>query len=51
MDMLRAWVLERQGYWEHEEAELRRKMHEDIDAGLDKGVAPPPLPEAAPARP
>ena len=51
MAMLREWVLERQGYWANEEAQLRRKMHEDIDAGLDKGVAPPPLPAASPALP
>jgi len=44
MDMLRTWVLEKQGYWVNEEAVLRRKMHEDIAAGKDKGVAPPPLP-------
>jgi hypothetical protein len=51
MDMLRAWVMEKQGYWANEEAVLRRRMHEDIDAGLDKGVAPPPLPAAPAAAP
>jgi len=30
MPRLHQWVLERQGYWPHEFAELRRKMREDI---------------------
>jgi len=32
MPRLHQWVLERQGYWPHEFAELRRKMREDIAA-------------------
>jgi hypothetical protein len=44
MAMLRRWVLEKQRFWAIEEEALRRRMHEDIDAGKDKGVAPPPLP-------
>ena len=34
-----AWVLERQGYWPSEFAELRRKMREDI-AARASGAAP-----------
>jgi len=32
MPRLHQWVLERQGYWPHEFAELRRKMDEDLVA-------------------
>jgi tetratricopeptide (TPR) repeat protein len=32
MPRLHQWVLERQGYWPHEFAELRRKMREDLSA-------------------
>ena len=32
MPHLHRWLLDRQGYWAHEFAELRRKMHEDISA-------------------
>lgn len=50
MLVLHAWVLEKQGFWAHEEAVLRRRMHEDIEAGKDRDVPAPPLPPArAPA--
>lgn len=32
MGRVHAWVLERQGYWPREMAELRRKLHEEIAA-------------------
>ena len=32
MPHLHQWVLQRQSYWPHEFAELRRKMHEDLAA-------------------
>jgi hypothetical protein len=39
MPRLHRWVLERQGYWPREFAELRRKMREDL-AAQGAGVAP-----------
>jgi protein O-mannosyl-transferase len=57
MARVHAWILERQGYWEHEFAALRAKLVEDISqgdgAGSDTGEAreraapaidPPPMP-------
>ncbi|MFT3896966.1 MAG: tetratricopeptide repeat protein [Thermomonas sp.] len=39
MARLHQWVLERQDYWPHEFAELRRKMREDLAAARSPGNA------------
>jgi hypothetical protein len=48
MAMVRAWVLRKQRFWEIEEEVLRRRMHEDIAAGKDRGVEAPPAGAANP---